>query len=235
MNATRQLMITIAALVCLSVIGPAAVSHADIVYGNLGASGTNALTPEAFSKIEITNMRWLAQGFTVGGTNTELSSVTLGLYDTNNTLARVQLFASGSSSVPSGSPLVPSGSPLATLTQTVSSTTPALMTFSFSPSLSLTSGSSYWVVVSTTETTGTFDWAFNSGNDSPTAQNLSGYSASSPATLFSDNAGVAWGSSSFARPASISITAVPEPSSIVLAGLGVLAAGYQLRRRMKRA
>lgn len=228
MNATRQLMITIAALVCLSVIGPAAVSHADIVYGNLGASGTNAITPEVFSKVEITNTRWLAQGFTVGGTNTELSSVTLGLYDTNNTLARVQLFASGSGSVPSGSPL-------ATLTQTVSSTTPALMTFSFSPSLSLTSGSSYWVVVSTTETTGTFDWAFNSGNDLPTAQNLSGYSALSPATLFSDSAGVGWGFSDFARPASISITAVPEPSSIVLAGLGVLAAGYQLRRRMKQA
>jgi hypothetical protein len=109
------------------------------------------------------------------------------------------------------------------------------MTFSFSPSLSLTSGSSYWVVVSTTETSGLFNWSFNNEGDFPTAQNSSGYSAMSPVTMASTDSGASWSTSGVNRPASISITAVPEPSSIVLAGLGVLAAGYQLRRRMKRA
>jgi hypothetical protein len=222
----KSLKFAAAALVCLSVIGSAAVSHADIVFGNLGASGTNALNPS--TNASITDVNWLAHGFTVGGTNTVLSSVTLGLYDNSNTVARVQLFASGSGSVPSGLPL-------ATLTQTVSSLTPARMTFSFSPSLSLTSGSSYWVVVSTTETSGLFNWSFNNEGDFPTAQNSSGYSALSPVTMASTDSGASWSTSGVNRPASISITAVPEPSSIVLAGLGVLAAGYQLRRRMKRA
>jgi hypothetical protein len=225
----KSLKFAAAALVCLSVIGSATVSHADIVFGNLGASGTNALNPS--TNAGISDVNWLAHGFTVGGTNTVLSSVTLGLYDNSNTVARVQLFASGSGSVPSGLPL-------ATLTQTVSSLTPALMTFSFSPSLSLTSGSSYWVVVSTTETSGLFNWSFNDEGDFPTAQNSSGYSALSPVTKASTDSGASWSTSGVNRPASISITsitAVPEPSSIVLAGLGVLAAGYQLRRRMKRA
>lgn len=225
----KSLKFAAAALVCLSFTGSAAVSHAapvsDILFGNLGPSGTNALAP--LTNASITDLNWLAQGFTVGGTNTVLSSVTLGLYDNNNTVARVQVFASGSGSVPSGLPL-------ATLTQNVSSLTPALMTFSFSPSLSLTTGSSYWVVVSTTESLGLFNWAFNNEGDFPTEQNLSGYSPLNPVTKLSTNSGASWSSSGSNRPASISITAVPEPSSIVLAGLGVLAAGYQLRRRMKR-
>jgi hypothetical protein len=198
-----------------------------VVFGNLGGSGTNDLA--ASTNAGISDTTWLAHGFTVGGTNTFLDKVTLGLADNDSTTARVQLFAS----VGTGTDAQPSGAALATRTATVSSNTPTLQSFDFNQ-FALTPGSSYWLVVSSPDLGSLFNWVFNNDGDFPTSQNASGWSPLSPVTKLSTDSGSSWNSSGSNRPASISITAVPEPGSIALAGIGIAAAGLRLRRRSRR-
>lgn len=194
----------------------------DVVFGNLGPSGTNALSNTNYG---VTDTTWLAQGFTVGGTNTTLKSVTLGLFDANSTNVRLQVFASGTAG--------PTGTALGTSNQNVLGTSPTLQTFVFSPNLSLTSGSSYWIVASTLESSGLFSWAFNDNGDFGTQQNTSGWSAVANQTRLSTNSGATWVNSGGNRPAGFSIQAVPEPSTYALAGIGMAAAGLMRWRRLQ--
>lgn len=193
---------------------------ADVVYGNLGSTGTDALSNTNYG---VTDTNWLAQGFTVGGTNTTLTSVTLGLFDANSTNVRLQVFASGTAG--------PTGTALGTSNQNVLGTTPTLQTFVFSPNLTLTNGSSYWIVASTEEIGGLFSWAFNDNGDFGTQQNTSGWSAVANQTRVSTNSGATWANSGSNRPAGFSIQAVPEPSTYALAGIGMAAAGLMRWRR----
>jgi hypothetical protein len=161
-------------------------------------------------------------GFTVGGTNTVLQSVTLGLYDNDSTTARVQIFADAAG--------VPSGTALGTQTATVSTTVPTLTSFNFG-SLQLTASSSYWVVVSAPNAASLFNWAFNDDGDSPVAQNTSGWAPLSPVTKVSIDSGSNWAQSNGNRPASISIQAVPEPGTLGLSVAGLAACWIAVARR----
>lgn len=218
---------------CLAASCPADLADASLVYGNLGAGGANTLSATSFSAM--TGSNWVAQGFSVGGTNNVLQTVTLGLFDVNDaTSATVRIFPSAGS----GTAMSPGGSALASLTQTVSSTAPSLMAFDFG-SLPLMSGSTYWVVVSATSG-GEFRWASNAGNAVPLGQNSSAWQnpgdfAGIFGTVVSPNAGGNWSQSSSAQPASISITAIPEPAACLLAASGAAAAGIGLTRRNLRA
>jgi hypothetical protein len=212
-----------AAIASLAVLcATVAYSAPDVVFGNLGSTGLDALSNTNYG---VTDTAWLAQGFTVGGTNTTLKSVSLGLFDANSTNVRLQVFASGTAG--------PTGTALGTVSQNVLGTTPTLQTFVFSPNLSLTSGSSYWIVASTLESSGLFSWAFNSAGDFGTQQNTSGWSAVTNQTRLSTNSGATWANSGADRPAGFSIQAVPEPSTYALAGIGVAAAGLMRWRRRK--
>lgn len=204
-------------------------ARAEIVFGNLGAAGTNMLAPGMST--EVSDAHWVAQGFTVGATDTFLSAVALGLTDADATVARVQLYADGSGS--------PAGLPLATLSQAVMGAAPSLYTFDFNTLLA--SGSSYWVVASTAEASGKFAWQFNDDLGSPTTQNSSGWTALTPVTKVSTDAGGTWTKSDADRPSAISvkaepisITAVPEPSAAVLAGFGILGVTAMQRTRRQR-
>ncbi|MEI8228040.1 MAG: PEP-CTERM sorting domain-containing protein, partial [Planctomycetota bacterium] len=114
--------------------------------------------------------------------------------------------------------------------QNVTVTNPTSFAFNYLGSASLLPSTNYWVVLSAPASEA-FGWYVS--NAFPTQQNASGYAFT--AGKSSSNSGGSWSDNPFAGFGAVSITAVPEPSSIVLAGLGVLAVGYQLRRRMKRA
>lgn len=197
-----------------------------VVFGNLGAAGTGTLAPA--TNASVSNARWLAHGFTVGGTNTKLTSVVLGLADSETpaSTARLRIFANSSGS--------PAGDALATVTKQLSSTAASLQTFNFG-NVALTSGSSYWIVLSVDESDSLINWQFNNRGDLPATQNTSGWTPLSDETILTENSGSSWVFSGVNRPASISITAVPEPGALPLAGIGLATAAWAARRMRRRS
>jgi len=209
-----------AAVVALvAIVGTA---RAELVFGNLGSAGTNPLSVGV--NVAISDTTWVMHGFTVGGSDNILQTITLGLFDNDSTTARVQIFADGGG--------IPSGSALASQTASVNNVTPTLQTFNFG-SLPLTSGSTYWAVVSTPTASSLFNWAFNDDGFAPFTQNASGWLDVSPfQTKISSDSGSNWSGANGIRPASISITAVPEPDSLLALGTAAVAiAGGLFRRR----
>ena len=222
---TRQPNLLVAAILALAINSVAHAAPINTVFGNLGANGTDPLSPS--TNAGISDSTWLMHGFTVTAPKKILQTVRLGLFDNDSTIARVQIFQDSSG--------LPSGSPLGTQTATVSSVTPSFQTFDFG-NLPLAGGSSYWVVVSAPNASSLFNWAFNEDGNVPGTQNASGWTPLNPVTKISLNAGLSWATSNGNRPAAISITAVPEPSTYAMAAVGFAAAGLaRWRRRMTRA
>ena len=222
---TRQPNLLVAAILAVAINSVAQHASAAVVFGNLGANGADPLA--ASTNAGISDSTWLMHGFTVGSPDNILQTVRLGLADNDSTTARVQIYQNSGG--------VPFGSPLGTQTATVSSVAPSFQTFNFG-NLALTTGSSYWVVVSAPDASSLFNWSFNDNGDFPGTQNTSGWTPLSPVTKISTDAGLNWANSGSNRPAAISITAVPEPSTYAMAAVGFAAAGLaRWRRRMTRA
>lgn len=227
MSLLARSLFAIALGLCL-VTGSARASQ--VVFGNLGSGGGGDITADTVASISSTT--WFAHGFTVGGTNTFLTSVAVGLRGAGS--ATVALYANAG-----GSP----SSSLASVTQSISaslSDPPALQSFNFS-NFSLSAGVSYWVVVSGSSATAA-NWAFNAEGDFPTEQNSSGWSPLSPVTKRSTDSGSTWTTNNANRPASLSIVAsssapepIPEPGTWVAAALLIGLAGYVRWRRRAQA
>jgi hypothetical protein len=209
--------------VCL-VAGSARASQ--VVFGNLGDLGTDALNPSA--SVNPTTTTWFAQGFTVGGGTTYLNSVSIGIGGTGT--ATVALYTNNGG--------VP-GSFLQSVTQNVAGSTlaPTLQSFNFG-SLSLASSASYWVVVNASIG---FNWVANLNDITSVGLNSSGWNPSSPVALRSLNSGTNWSTSTGGSVASLSITAsstpepIPEPGTWAAAALLIGAAAYVRWRRRPRA
>jgi hypothetical protein len=203
------------------VVASAATAQAGVVFGNLGASGTAAIgsTNTDYGPADAEELS-LAQGFTVGSSSTDLDvqSVTVGLFATSSGSSPLTVaIYSDNAGVP-GSPLFTSG--------TVNVGNTGVYTFPFT-SASLNTSTSYWIVPQ-----GSASWYLNSDDTSPTGQNASGYSWISTKR---NSPSLGWTTPSPNLPSySVSITAVPEPSTLVLAGLGV-AAGVAVVRRRRRS
>jgi hypothetical protein len=209
----------IAALVGFSGGSPA---HAEVVFGNLGPTGTNAIDEDNNSIVTSSNFR--AHGFVVGGTNRVLQSIALGLESDVSISARVQIFADSSGS--------PTGSALGTATEQVTISSATLYTFAF-PNLLLDESSTYWAVVSALSA-GNLSWSYNAAAAVPGPQNGSGYTF--VGTLTSSNAGSSWGglsTSGFNTYPAMSISAVPEPSTYVLAATALGLCGIAAARRRR--
>jgi PEP-CTERM motif len=203
------------------VIGAAAhAAPANVVYGNLGAFGTDAL---GSTNTDIgpgaASIAALAQGFTTGTGNLALQSVTLGAFaSSSGGVSRTVSIYSSVSNAP-GTSLYTSASTLVGLGDRYE--------FPFS-GVTLSPNTNYWIVP---DSTVDWSWYLNSAETDPVEQNSSGYAYLGTKKI--NQATSTWVNSIL--PYSVSVQAVPEPSTVVVAGLGILAAGVMQWRRRKGA
>jgi hypothetical protein len=200
-------------------------ARAEIVFGNLGASGATPLgtTNTDIGTQDPVDVNWIAQGFNTGtSSNLTISAITLGIFgsDSGTIPLTVSIFASGTGGGPAALPLYTSSA------TNVGSTNK--YAFNFSNAV-LQPSTDYFIVPNGGS------WYWNTGSPAaPVGQNSSGYSYVS--TLESYNQGTTpggpWEAGSSTRY-SISVEAVPEPSSLVMAALGIggLAMFERTRRR----
>jgi hypothetical protein len=212
----------LAAACCLAVGSThAAPITSDVVFGNLGADGSGGISstntdigPGAPTTLA------LAQGFTTGSSSPlVLQSVILGAFVDGIGSRTVSIY-SNSSNAP--------GTALFTSSPTTVSS-PGKYTYSFS-GVTLSPGTSYWVVPDFS-----VDWSWYTEadeTDQPTEQNASGYSYLGTKRQTQASPGV-WGNSIL--PYSLSVQAVPEPSTYALAAVGLTVAGLMRARRRKAA
>jgi hypothetical protein len=187
-------------------------AHAGVVFGNLGASGTGLLT-NTNTDVGPSLNYFLAQGFTAASPDLAVTSVTLGLFGDGTIQTTVGIFADNFGS-PAATPLFTSGS--------VDVSAKGKYEFSFSGA-SLTNGSTYWVIPLA-------NVSWYTAGPAPTVQNASGYTFVGTA----ENDGSGWDTAGSNRY-SVSVSAVPEPSTYALSAIGVIATGMmQWRRRAAR-
>jgi hypothetical protein len=196
----------------------ASVAEAGVVFGNLGASGTDALggTNTDYGPSDTGELA-LAQGFSVGSSSTALDvqSISVGLFSTS----------SGSNSLSIDIYSDAAGSPGSLLfsSSSVNVGNTGVYTFPFS-SATLSPSTNYWVV-----TSGSASWYLNLADTAPTGQNGSGYAYVGTKR---NAPSVGWTTPSPNLSSySVSINAVPEPPAVVLSGIGLASVFYAMRRR----
>lgn len=191
-------------------------ASADVVFGNLGASGTGALGGTNTDIGPGVN-DYIAQGFTAASPNLSLTTVSLGLFGaTEGTVPATVAIYADNFGVPAASPLFTS--------DTVNVGGKNTYTFTYSGA-NLTAGATYWVVPQSD-----VSWYLNSPGSAPIGQNSSGYVFVN--TL--ENIGGSGWTTAGSNRYSISVAAtVPEPSTYALAALGFGIAGIVRARRRK--
>ena len=208
-------IVRVAGILAMAAVLSPAVSFAQVVFGNLGSSGTDALGP---TNTDVTLSVWPVQGFSTGtSTDLNVQSVTMGLfYDNSNTLPfTISLYNDAS-----GEP----GTVVAT-SSPVSVGSNDRYTFPFT-GLTLSPGTTYWARPAVG-----VSWYRNFAETAPTAQNGSGYTFVN--TLLTTNGGSSYGA---VNPGyAISVNAVPEPASIGLMAIGAAGLGATALRRMRRS
>jgi hypothetical protein len=206
----------LSAVIATAALVTASVAYAapptDVVLGNLGVSGTDSVG-NFNADIGSGSVPFLlaAQGFTAASPNLTVQSVGLWLFGDGSVPASVGIY-SNSSGLP--------GTLLYT-SSTVNIGAKSLYQFSFSGA-NLSNGTSYWIVP---QTSTEISWYVASA--APTAQNGSGYTFLGAR----QNIGSGWTAAGATDTFSTSISAVPEPSTYALAGIGVAAAGLMRWRR----
>lgn len=213
MNRSYSLCITAISALALAVSGLAQTASADVVYGNLGASGTNS-AGNTNTDVGPTINNYIAQGFTASSPNLDVTSITLSIFGaTEGSIpATVGIYADNFGA-PAASALY---------TSAVTNVGPKdNYVFSFTGA-QLTNGSNYWVVPQT-------DVSWYLTGFAPSAQNSSGYNFTQ---TLENNLGAGWVPAASNRYG-LSVNAVPEPTTYAMAAVGFAAAGLvRLRRRM---
>jgi hypothetical protein len=207
---TRQPILAVAAIITFALSSIAHAGSADVVFGNLGSSGTGSLGTQNSDVGQNVN-NYIAQGFTAAGLNLNVTSISLGLFG-DSVPATIAIFADNFGA--------PAASPLFTSSVT-NVGAKGIYAFSFTGA-NLTSGSSYWVIPQSD-----LSWYLNSPGSAPTSQNSSGYSFTSTLENFE---GSGWSAAASDRY-SISVEAVPEPSTYALLLLSGAASLWALKRR----
>ncbi|MEY3203885.1 MAG: hypothetical protein RLZZ21_216 [Planctomycetota bacterium] len=220
-------------LVCFVALG-ASVAHAapvteNVVFGNLGSTASDPFTTFATAQVGSTVSGSTGNSFAVPfvtGTNPEFlkfKSVVFALGDVapeNDALVKLVADSSGS----------PTGSVLASAQQTLGPN--GQYTFGMGL-VQLAASTTYWI---TLEAAGAasgnyFTWLGSNAAVAPSAQNSSGYSY--PGNSKSNTDGAGWITNNVISNLSISVQAVPEPSTYALAAIGAGVAGLMSWRRRK--
>ena len=211
----RSLLVV--AVACL--ITSSSPARAEVVFGNLGATGSGALggTNTDYGSGDVGELA-LAQGFNTGTSSLlNIQSVTVGLFSGTSANLSVSIYSDSSGSPGSilfGSAPVPVGNT-------------GTYTFPFSGA-SLSASTSYWVVPE-----GPASWYLNALDTTPAGLNSSGYSYTGTKR---NQPSVGWTTPSpNLNSYSVSVVAVPEPPALVLAGIAVSAAILGIGRRRKSA
>jgi hypothetical protein len=188
----------------------------------------NPFNQVATTTSQISGTTWFATGFTTGTnadflslTGVKLSLATSGTVTTSNPV--IKLFTGVSNPTTEFATL--SGSPITSASPVTATYVPT------SSPLSLLPNTSYWVVLSA-EVGDQFSWYTTDEN--PVEQNGSGFTFISGKRSL--NAGSTWNNSvtAGAGAVAIEVQAVPEPSTIMLAGIGVFGALVVDRSRRQR-
>lgn len=236
--------IAIAGLVMASTVQAAPVSTA--VLGNLNSPATTEFGSVSVGRgNSVAQLIALAQGFTTGSDAKflELTKISLDLvptqpFSTNSPV--VQLWSSigvGAAAKPNvvlASYVAPAIQPLGL------SSGAAAAIYDFTGFQKLSANTDYWVVVrDANPLTGKFAWDFQADLNRPAELNASGFSYLAAARSLND--GTSWSRSTAIDGAvgavSMELHAVPEPPTIILAGLGAVAFvanGYR-RKKQRRA
>jgi hypothetical protein len=208
---TRQPNLLVAAILALAINSAAQHASADVVFGNLDTSGTGALGTTN-TDIGPTANDYLAQGFTAASPNLIVTSISLGLFGDGSIPSTVSIFADNFGA--------PAATPLFTSSVT---NVGAKGTYAFSfTGANLTNGSNYWVIPQSD-----VSWYLNSPGSAPTAQNSSGYVFTN--TL--ENLGGGGWSTAGSNRYSISVQAVPEPTTYAMAAAAAGLLGLAKWRR----
>jgi hypothetical protein len=208
-----------------------AVGKGEVVFGNLGSAGNAALssTSTTTGTNQPTSLS-LAAAFTTG-TNAgflKLASITLGLAGETTVNRSVQLWTA-SNGVP--------GSPIAEMvssTVLVNSAPQQLYTFAFPSLPALQPSTTYWIVPG--DPILWYNTGLGGSSSFPVEHNSSGYTRPTNFIALLE-AGVpdpAWFADNGPRLA-YSISAVPEQGTLPLAGIGLVGAGWAMRRMKRRS
>jgi hypothetical protein len=200
-----------------------------LVFGNMGnpSSITNvSATTTDFGPTATNNSRIAAQGFSTGTAELlQVTSVELGLFGTSvGTVNRtVSIYADAGGN--------PAALPLFTSSTTAIGDV-GIYSFSFANAI-LSAGTNYWVVPQFNENV---SWYLAVFPGTLGEYNDSGYAPGGGFRVSNNNISGTWslGSPTYAMNVN-AINPVPEPSSVALAGVGIVVAGLSYRRRLRRA
>ncbi len=215
-------------------VGGSNAALADVVFGNLGASGTGAIdtgdTAIVGSSVSGSSGNSFAVAFRTGTNSSflKLQSVTLGLSD-------VAPFSTALLAVVENNAGLPTGTQKASASLQVGSTG----RYSFGlGNVAVSPNTTYWVTVTAQNATdpNQFNWLRAAAGDPFSGLNNSGYVVPSATYVRRSQDGGAWNNFTNGQTLSMSITAVPEPSTYALAAIGFGVAGFaRWRRRASRS
>jgi formylglycine-generating enzyme required for sulfatase activity len=212
--------------------GPVSGPMADVVFGNLGASGNNALGGLSTSAIDAgPDGTRIAVSFVTGSDGPwTLGSLRLGIGSPTNDPVPFALITGDDGGTPSLSTVAAFYSIPG---EGSSITTTGFYDFTPTFAAELQASTTYWLFVGNdSPEASSFGWYGNAAAASPTAQNDSGWSFG--ATKISFDGGSTWGGYSAGNSVAFSIAAVPEPSTYALTLAGIACAGWHVTRRQKR-
>jgi hypothetical protein len=207
-------------------------ARAEIVFGNLGASGTGQLDPGSVAQVGSTVAAQPGNQYAIAfttGTNPlylTLTNVGVGVGD-------VEPYATAMLSLLADNAGSPTGSLLASGTSLLGPN--GVLNFSMG-SVSLAANTKYWVTLQDIDASSGsyFSWLRNVDDIAPSGLNSSGYTFPSGGSLQSTNGGTSWSNYPSGAKLGITIEAVPEPSSIVMAGFGITGLAMLERTRRRR-